>query len=76
MNYVEVLGETQAALTAALNEFAKRVTRSRVLEDLRKHEQYTKPSVARRIKHDKALQTRRREARELKQRRRYEKHVV
>lgn len=76
MIYVEVLGDTQEALTAALNEFAKRVTRSRVLEDLRKHEHYTKPSISRRIKHDKALQTRRIEARDLKQRRRYEKHVV
>ena len=76
MNYVEVLGDTQEALTAALNEFGKRVTRSRVLEDVRKHEHYTKPSIARRIKHDKALQTRRADARELKRKRYREKYVI
>ncbi|KKN10738.1 hypothetical protein LCGC14_1033600 [marine sediment metagenome] len=59
---VNVRGDGEAAFGQALVEFKKRVKRAGILEDLRKHEYYVKPSIKRKLKQQEAMKRRRREA--------------
>ncbi len=59
--YVEVRGSTEKDFQIALAEFKKRVKKAGVMEDLRKHEYYVKPSVKRKLKRAEAQKRRRRE---------------
>jgi small subunit ribosomal protein S21 len=59
--YVEVRGNDNVAFDKALAEFKRRMKRSGIMEDLRRHDHYVKPSVRRRLKRAEAHKRRRRE---------------
>lgn len=59
--YVEVKGSTDKDFQIALSIFKSKVKKAGVMEDLRKHEYYIKPSVKRKLKRAEAQKRRRRE---------------
>lgn len=59
--YVEVKGNDTAAFDKALAEFKRRMKRSGIMEDFRRHDHYDKPSVRRKLKRAEAHKRRRRE---------------
>ncbi len=59
--YVVVNGNDSDAFERALAEFKRRVKRAGIMEDVRKHEYYVKPSTRRRLKRAEAHKRRRRE---------------
>jgi len=61
---VDVRGDTKEALDAALKEFKRLVKKEGILQDLRKHEQYVKPSMKAKLKHIEAIKRHKREERE------------
>lgn len=67
--YVEVKGNDNAAFDKALAEFKRRMKRSEIMEDLRRHDHYVKPSVRRKLKRAEAHKRRRREERVQKSKR-------
>jgi len=64
--YVEVKGSTDKDFQIALAIFRSKVKKAGIMEDLRKHEYYIKPSVKRRLKRAEARKRRRREQNERK----------
>lgn len=59
--FVEVRGNDEAAFDRALAIFKSKMKKSGILEDLRRHEFFLKPSLRRRLKRTDAHKRRRRE---------------
>ena len=66
--YIEVRGNDDAAFQRAMTEFKRRIKKAEVLEDLRKHEYYVKPSTKRKLKRMDAIKRKRREENEASRR--------
>ena len=58
---VEVRGNTDIDFQRALTEFKRRVKKAGIMEDLRKHEYYVKPSLKKKLKRLDATKRRKRE---------------
>jgi len=59
--FVEVKGNSEKDFQIALAIFKSKVKKEEILEDLRRHEYYVKPSVRRKLKRVEAAKRKRRE---------------